>query len=157
AEVTAVENGQADWMFDTPPSDRLNEMSTKYTSQVHINPLTAVWYYAMNVRIPPFNNLKARQAVNYATDHDARVKIYGGPKLASPTCQILPPNFPGYEAYCPYTKNPGAKWSAPDLAKAKKLVAASGTKGAAVKVNTDTTDTNKALGLYFVGVLKQLG
>src|SRR5204863_93087 len=85
-----------DWMFDTPPSDRLNEMSTKYTSQVHINPLTAVWYYAMNVRIPPFNNLKARQAVNYATDHDALVKIYGGPKLASPTCQILPPNIPEY-------------------------------------------------------------
>src|SRR5207248_6859370 len=28
AQVTQVENGQADWMFDTPPADRLNEMST---------------------------------------------------------------------------------------------------------------------------------
>ncbi len=26
AEVTAVENGQADWMFDTPPADRLGEL-----------------------------------------------------------------------------------------------------------------------------------
>ena len=25
--------------------------------------------------------------------------------------------------YCPYTKDPGAKWSAPDMAKAKQLVA----------------------------------
>src|SRR5436190_750173 len=88
---------------------------------------------------------------------DTLVQIYGGPKLAVPTCQILPPNFPGYKPYCPYTKNPGEKWSAPDLAKAKQLVAQSGTKGASVKVNTDTTDTNKALGLYFVDLLNSLG
>jgi peptide/nickel transport system substrate-binding protein len=158
AQVTEVENGQADWMFDTPPADRLNEMSTKYSSQVFINPLTAVYYFAFNVRVPPFNNLKARQGVNYATDRNALVKIYGGPKLATPTCQILPPGFPGYKAYCPYTKNPGSgKWTAPDLAKARQLIAASGTKGATVKVNTDTTDVNKAFGEYFVSLLNKLG
>ncbi|HYT50703.1 MAG TPA: ABC transporter substrate-binding protein [Gaiellaceae bacterium] len=158
AEVTQVENGQADWMFDTPPSDRLSEISTKYADQVHVNPLTAVWYFAFNVRIPPFNNLKARQGVNFATDRNALVKIYGGPNLAVPTCQILPPNFPGYKPYCPYTKNPGSgKWTAPDMAKAKQLIAASGTKGASVKVNTDTVETDKALALYFVGLLNQLG
>ena len=158
AEVTQVENGQADWVFDTPPSDRLNEISTKYGDQVHVNPLTAVWYFAFNVRVPPFDNPKARQGVNYATDRNALVKIYGGPKLAVPTCQILPPNFPGYKPYCPYTKNPGSgKWTAPDMAKAKQLIAASGTKGAAVKVNTDTVETDKALGLYFVGLLNKLG
>ena len=158
AEVTQVENGQADWMFDNPPADRLNEISTKYADQVHVNPLTAVWYFAFNVRVPPFNNLKARQGVNYATDRNALVKIYGGPNLAVPTCQILPPNFPGYKPYCPYTKNPGSgKWTGPDMAKAKQLIAASGTKGASVKVNTDTVETDKALGLYFVGLLNQLG
>jgi peptide/nickel transport system substrate-binding protein len=158
AEVTQVENGQADWVFDTPPSDRLNEISTKSGDQVHVNPLTAVWDWAFNVRIPPFNNLQARQAVNFATDRNALVKIYGGPKLAVPTCQILPPNFPGYKPYCPYTKNPGSgKWTAPDMAKAQQLVAASGTKGASVKVNTDTVETDKALGLYFVGLLNKLG
>jgi peptide/nickel transport system substrate-binding protein len=158
AEVTQVENGQADWVFDTPPADRLNEISTKYGNQVHVNPLTAVWYWAFNVRVPPFNNLQARQGVNFATDRNALVKIYGGPKLAVPTCQILPPNFPGYKPYCPYTKNPGSgKWTAPDMAKAKQLIAASGTKGASVKVNTDTVETDKALGLYFVGLLNKLG
>jgi peptide/nickel transport system substrate-binding protein len=158
AQVTQVENGQADWMFDTPPADRLNEMSTKYASQVFVNPLTAVYYFAFNVRVPPFNNLKARQGVNFATDRNALVKIYGGPKLAVPTCQILPPGFPGYKAYCPYTKNPGSgKWTAPDMAKAQQLINASGTKGAVVKVNTDTTDVNKAFGLYFVGLLNKLG
>jgi peptide/nickel transport system substrate-binding protein len=157
AEVTQVENNQADWMYDQPPADRLNEMGTKYADRVHINPLTATYYFAFNVNQPPFNNLKARQGVNFATDRNALVKITGGPKLAQPTCQVLPPNFPGYVQYCPYTKNPSAKWSAPDLAKAKQLINASGTKGASVKVNTDSNDTDKALGLYFVGLLRQLG
>jgi peptide/nickel transport system substrate-binding protein len=158
AEVTAVENNSADWMFDPPPADRLNELVTTYKDRVHVNPLTAIYYFAFNVREKPFDNLKARQAVNFATDRNALVKIGGGPKLAVPTCQILPPTFPGYEPYCPYTANPGSgKWTAPDMAKAKQLIAASGTKGMAVKVNTDTTDTNKALGLYFVGLLNKLG
>ena len=157
AEVTEVENGQADWVFDQIPADRLPELSSKYASQVHVNPLTAVWYMAFNVRQKPFDNLKARQAVNYATDRNALVKIYGGPNLAVPTCQVLPPNFPGYVPYCPYTKGGHAKWTAPDVAKAKTLVAQSGTKGAAVKVTTDTTEVDKALGLYFVGLLNSLG
>jgi peptide/nickel transport system substrate-binding protein len=157
AEVTAVENNSADWMFDQPPADRLNEMATKYADRIHINPLTAVYYFALNTRIPPFNNLKARQGVNFATDRNALVKIYGGPKLATPTCQVLPPNFPGYKPYCPYTKNPGTKWTAPDFAKGQQLINQSGTKGQAVKVNTDTTDTDKAYGLYFVSLLNKLG
>jgi peptide/nickel transport system substrate-binding protein len=159
SEVTAVQNNQADWIFDQPPADRLGELSTaKYASRVHVNPLTSTWYFAFNVNEKPFSNLKARQGVNFATDRNALVKIAGGPKLAVPTCQVLPPNFPGYKPYCPYTKNPGSgKWTAPDLAKAKQLIAQSGTKGAAVKVNTDTTDTDKALGLYFVGLLNKLG
>jgi peptide/nickel transport system substrate-binding protein len=160
AEVTQVENGQADYIAnaDSIPSDRLNELSTKYPSQVHINPLSATWYFAFNTRIPPFNNLKARQAVNFATDRSALVKIYGGPKLAIPTCQVLPPNFPGYKPYCPYTANPGSgKWTGPDMAKAQQLVQQSGTKGMPVKVNTDTTDVDKAYGLYFIGLLNKLG
>jgi peptide/nickel transport system substrate-binding protein len=158
AETTAVENNQADLMVDQPPADRLNELGQKYASRVHISPLTATYYFAFNVNQPPFNNLKARQGVNFATDRNAIVKIVGGPKLAVPTCQILPPNFPGYQPYCPYTKNPGSgKWSAPDMQKAQQLIDASGTKGAPVKVNTDTTDTDKAMGLYFVGLLKKLG
>ncbi|HEX3266818.1 MAG TPA: ABC transporter substrate-binding protein [Gaiellaceae bacterium] len=158
SQVTAVENNTADWMFDQPPADRLSELSTKYADRVHVNPLTAVWYFAFNTRIPPFNNLKARQGVNYATDRNALVKIYGGPKLAVATCQILPPNFPGYKPYCPYTSGSSTtKWTGPDMAKAQQLINASGTKGAAVKVNTTTNTVDRDLGLYFVGLLNKLG
>ena len=94
--MTAVENGQADWVFDPPPADRLNEIGTKYAAQAHVNPLTAMYYLAMNINIAPFNNIKARQAINWAVDRAAAVRLYGGTNLAQPVCTILPPGFPGH-------------------------------------------------------------
>ena len=126
AQITQIENGKADWTLESPPADRLNEIGTKYAEQAHINTLIANWYLPMNVNLPPFNNKLARQAVNYAVDRNAAVRIFGGPKLAVPGCQVLPAGFPARVDYCPYTKNPGAKWTAPDLAKAKALVEAVG-------------------------------
>ena len=156
-EVTAVENGEADWMFDQPPSDRLGEMGTKYQDQVHVNTLTAWWYAPMNVNIPPFDNLMARQAANFALDRAAMVNLFGGPVLASPICQVLPPGFPGHVDYCPYTANPGDKWSAPDLAKAKDLVEKSGTKGQKVVIIAEDTAVSKAIGTYMQSVLTDIG
>jgi len=159
-EVTAVENNQADEVFDGDviPADRLNELnSAKYASRVHVNPLTADWYFALNTQRPPFNNVKARQAINYAADRSAYVKIGGGPSLAVPTCQILPPNFPGYKPYCPYTAGTDhTKWTGPDLAKAKQLVQQSGTAGMKVVVNSDN-ESNKAIAQQMVSDLNKIG
>ncbi|HJX48739.1 MAG TPA: ABC transporter substrate-binding protein [Gaiellaceae bacterium] len=157
AQITAIENNQADWTLEAPPADRLNEMGTKYAKQVYVNTLTAFWYAPMNTRLAPFNNVKARQAVSYAIDRNALVKIFGGPKLAAPSCQVLPPGFPGHVDYCPYTKNPGATWSAPDVAKAKQLVQQSGTKGAKVTVLSSDDEVNKAVAVYIQSVLNQIG
>jgi len=157
AEVTEIENGQGDWMLEQPPADRLNEIGTKYSSQVHISPLTAFWYLPMNTNLPPFNNLKARQALSYAVDRNATIKIFGGPNLATASCQVLPPGFPGHKDYCPYTKNPGAHWSTPNLAKAKALVKASGTAGQKVTVVSSDDAVNKGVAVYIQSVLNQLG
>ena len=157
AQITAIENGQYDWTLEAPPADRLGEIGSKYASQVHIETLTAFWYAPMNTNLPPFNNLKARQAVNYAIDRNATVKIFGGPNLATPSCQVLPPGFPGHKDYCPYTKNPGTKWSAPDLAKAKQLVKESGTAGQKVAVVSADDEVNKAMAVYLQSVLNQIG
>src|SRR6476646_6545205 len=160
--VTAVENGSADAVFagDSIPADRLNEIDTQYADQTHVNALTADWYFALNVNEPPFDNLQARQAINFAADRTAYVKIAGGPSLAVPTCQILPPNFPGYEPYCPYTAgadSDNTKWTGVDLTKAKDLVDQSGTKGAKVVVNGTTDEVGKALDLQMVSDLKSIG
>ncbi len=157
AEITAVQNGQADWLADQPPPDRLNELGTTYAKRVHVNGLTAFWYLPLNTRIPPFNNAKARQAINYAVDRNAVVKLYGGPQLAAPVCTILPPGFPGHTDHCDYTKNPGTKWSAPDLAKAKQLVQESGTAGLPITVVVSQDDVNASIGEYIQSLLNDLG
>ena len=162
AQVTAVENNQANWAYDPIPADRLNEIGTKYPNQVHVNPLTAMWYMPMNVNIAPFNNVKARQSVNYAIDRAAMVKIFGGTQLAAPVCSFLPPNFPGHVDYCGYTKGatpdaPAKTWTAPDLAKAKDLVKQSGTAGQPVAIVVSDDDVNKQMGIYLQSVLNSIG
>jgi peptide/nickel transport system substrate-binding protein len=156
-EVTAVENGQADFVFDPPPADRLNELGTKFASQVHVNPLTAFWYLTLNVNIAPFNNLQARQAINWAIDRNALVRVYGGPNLAQPACTILPPGFPGHVDFCDYTKGGGNKWAANDIDKAKELVKQSGTAGQEVGIITTDDEVNKGIGEYLQSVLTEIG
>lgn len=157
AAVTAIQNGQADWMFDAPPPDRLTEIGTTYANQVTVHPLTAMWYAPMNTNLAPFDNIKARQAVNYAIDRAAIVKLFGGPNLGQPACQILPPGFPSNVPYCPYTADPGATWSTPDMEKAKALVAESGTAGQEVTIISEDTNVSRAIGVYLQGVLTELG
>jgi peptide/nickel transport system substrate-binding protein len=70
---------------------------------------------------------------------------------------VLPAGFPGHVDYCPYTKNPGKKWSAPDMAKARKLVKESGTAGTSVSVYSPDDEVNKAMAVYVQSVLNQLG
>ena len=86
-------------------------------------------YASLNTRQPPFTNLKARQAVNYAIDRARIIQLYHvAPGQATATCQMLPADFPGHQGYCPYTTGAGdGAWHGPDMAKALRLVRESGT------------------------------
>jgi len=97
-----------------------------------------------------------RRALNYAVDRGRVVGLSGAP-LARPTCQIVPPTATGYRPYCPYTINPDSRglWHAPDLAKARSLVAASGSTGQKVKLWTFSHFITEAR--YIVTVLDELG
>jgi peptide/nickel transport system substrate-binding protein len=126
--ATDVINGRADAFSSTggvPSPKVLTELETRFTSRVHSNPFLQTLSLFLNTRIAPFNNLDARRAVNYATNRAAAVVASGGQEVSQPTCQLLPPSLPGYRRYCPYAFN---------LAKARTLVAASGTRGAKVTV-----------------------
>lgn len=157
AAINAIINGQIDWMFDTPPADRLPEIGSKYASQVHIDPLAAFWYAPMNTNLAPFDNVKVRQAVNYALDRDALVGLFGGEVLAQPVCQILPPDFPGHVDDCLYTKEPGPSWVEPDMEKAQALIDESGTKGQKVTVIAEDNAVARGIGTYIASVLTELG
>ena len=61
--------------------------------------------------------------LNFAIDRDHTVDLLGGPTRLRLTCQIVPPNFQGYEPFCPYTLEPASGvWSAPDLDRAQALI-----------------------------------
>lgn len=160
AAVAAIERGSADWgLFAfpfSPPGDRLEEIRTQYTGQVHVNPLPETEFFALHNRVPPFDDVRVRQALNDAIDRNVLVSLYGGPGLARPACQVLPPGLPGYQPYCPYTlaPRPDGAYTAPRLALARRLVSASHTARMRVRV---LTDPGFAPATYIVSVLRALG
>jgi YVTN family beta-propeller protein len=154
AATRAVEKGEADVAYDFVPPELLTEVSTRYASQLHVDPIPGTYFYLLDARLRPFNDVRVRRALNYAVDRAAVVELAGA-GVAQPTCQVLPPNFPGYRPYCPYTagRSPSGRWVAPDLDRARRLVAASGTKGQRVQVWA----TEKAEGEYVATLLRRLG
>jgi peptide/nickel transport system substrate-binding protein len=110
----------------------------------------------MNSSIPPFDNIDARQAVNFAIDRAHIADLAGGPPDAAITCQLLPPTFPGYQPYCPYTLHPDGRWTAPDMQAAQRLVDASGTRGAQLVLGPTFPQWNDQLE-YLGSVLEELG
>jgi YVTN family beta-propeller protein len=159
--IDDVIHGGADLMSTlgsgAPSSRRLAEIKTRYASQLHTNPAQQTGNLFLNTRVPPFDRLDVRRAVSYAVDRAAAVEIQGGPIVAETTCQMLPPHYPGYRRYCPYTARPtaGGGWTAPDLAKARSLVARSGTRG--MKVTVWDYAPVKGIGPMLVKVLDSLG
>jgi YVTN family beta-propeller protein len=133
AAVSAIQQGKADWLLDygALPAKRRRELEVRSASQLHVNPAPVTDNVILNVRVPPFDDVRVRRALNYAIDRRAIVKFYGGSRAAQPTCQSLPPQIPGFQRYCPYTLHPTRTgvWHAPDLATARRLVSASGTSG----------------------------
>lgn len=147
AQVTAVLTGQADWMFDAPPPDRLPELA-RHPGRVHINPAFAILFVPLNTRLPPFDDVRVRRAFNLAVDRRAAVRLFGGSALATPLCQALPPGLPGHEPFCPYPHDPAA---------ARRLVQDAGAVGQAVTLVTDDAPTSRAIGTYLLDVLRDMG
>jgi len=162
AQTTAVENNHYDWMQDNKPLDRLGELGDRYSDRVHIQALFAIFYVPMNVNLPPFNNLLARQAVNYAVNRQAMAIFYGGRAVADPVCEMVPAGIPGRSGNCFYTKgadvdHPAPAWRKPDLARARQLVEQSGTRGAKVTLIVPNRAVDISMGIYLQNTLRQIG
>jgi YVTN family beta-propeller protein len=159
--VNQIVQGKADWTWDSIPPAELHALEVEDPSQVRTDPEFVVEFIPLNSRVPPFNSLLARKALNYAIDRRKIVEMYGGSTVATPTCQPLLPGMLGYQRYCPYTQHPtpDGAWTAPDLALAKKLVDESGTKGDLVTVwgspNEGAVPPQEAA--YITQVLRSLG
>ena len=150
-----VEQGKADYLLDDVPKSMLDPIATQYTQLAHLYAYRGPWGMYLNVQVPPFNDVRVRQALAFAVDRKQVARLY--PDLADPTCQALVPNFSGYQPYCPYTVDagPAGAWTAPDLGMARSLVAQSQTKGTPVTIWTFVDF--KAPSEYVASVLRSLG
>ena len=135
---TAIVGGHVD--FD-PNLGRLTgrhatDLLVNRTVQVHIHPALVTSFLFLNTKAPPFTQVGVRRALNLAYDRSAAVDGWGGPFAAKPTCQLLPSAIEGYRRHCPDTSHPtdDGRWKGTDLAQARRLVAASGTRGMRVVV-----------------------
>ena len=157
--IRDVVGGKADVVRLAEPwtPSQLSKLELLYASQLHSDPRWNLQALLLNTRVPPFDRLDVRRAINLAVDRAAATDAWGGPNVAEPTCQLLPPNFPSYRPYCPYTagSTKSGKWTAPDLTKAKALVARSGTRG--MKVTVWAWSQAKGFNRVAVKVLRSLG
>ena len=151
-EVRAILQGRADVAprLVEPPLSRsqLTELATRYPSQVHFTTGWRTESFFLNTRVAPFDRLAVRQAVNEAFDRKAFVRLSG--RGVASTCQILPPNYPGYRRACPY--GPGGTAA---IARARRIIRSSGQAGAAVTVWVPSPRT--AQGRFYASFLDDLG
>ncbi len=147
AQVTGVEQNTIDFMVDPPDADRLAEVKAKFADRFRMEESINTYYFWMNTQTAPFNDLRVRQAVNYAMDPEALNRVFGG--RLHPTQQILPPGMPGYDEYKLY--------QGPDMEKAKALIAEANPADKDITVWTDDEPDRKRLGEYYHDLLTQLG
>ena len=157
AQVAAVERGAADIALLPREIRGVTALRRRYGARLRTDPNLGTGYAFLNVRTPPFDDPRVRRALNYAVDRERVAKLFGSREIHQPTCQLLPPYFPGYVPTCRYTvnPNPAGTWIGPDLATARRLVAASGTRG--MKVEFWGARPWGAVGRYFRSLLNALG
>jgi len=116
--IAKIKRGQADLSLDTLPPSELPRLKGDpgYRERLRITPIGTLYYIFMNVRVKPFDDLRVRQAVCYAIDKRALLKVWAGQGIIAN--EILPPEFPAFQ---PLDLYPG-----PDLDRARELLAEAG-------------------------------
>jgi len=113
-----LEKGEIQLMGDPPPGADWTRISADpaWKDRIEVEATVNTTYIAINTGMPPFDNVKVRQALNYAIDKQRIVQLLNG--RATVANQVLPPLMPGYDSsYTGYEYNPD---------KAKSLLAEAG-------------------------------
>ena len=151
----ALQNGEVDWL-ETPVSDLIPLFRKSPNVVVDIaDPLGNIGSFRMNHLYPPFNDVRARRAVQMALSQADYMQAVVGED------DSLWKTLPGY--FTPetplYTENGGEPLKGPrDYEGAKKLLADAGYKGEPITllVATDVAITN-SMGDVTADLLKKIG
>lgn len=93
--VTKLMNGETDIIFDVSP-DSIESIEEDADFEILMQPSPHLWYAGLNIRKEPFDDMKVRQAVNYAVDKEAIVEdILKGTGVVA--TQPLAPVYSGHD------------------------------------------------------------
>lgn len=141
--IAALEAGDVDLISDVPPA--YVKKTPKGIKTVTI-PGTRAFFLAMNVNMKPFNDVRVRQAMNYAVDVDSIIKnVLNG--LARRIDNPLLPEAFGYSPTPVYSYDP---------AKAKSLLAEAGYPNG-FEMGIDVEPTLKEMAEALAGQLGAVG
>jgi len=104
-----LQNGEIDVPGDGIPPAKFTEVMADPAQAARVveGGQLHTGYITLNVKMPPFDNVAVRQAVNMAINKDRIVQIING--RAVPATQPLPPSMPGYtQGYAGYSFDPEA-------------------------------------------------
>ncbi len=151
SEAQQVLSNQAD-VFDpgdTLPPSLLPQIQSQASDRFAREPIPSTFYFFMNTTKAPFNNPAARQAVNYAIDRQAMVRLASG--FLKPGCFFLPEGIVGHPtSACPYG-------TTPNLAKAQQLVKQAGLAGTPVTVWGEQRSPRREYVDYYTDLLNKIG
>ena len=90
------DSGEIDFLPGIPPSEFPYVMKTPALRKLTLNKSTVrTDYIGMNCQMPPFTDVRVRQAFNYAINKKKLVAVANGRGVFA--LGVLPPNLPGYD------------------------------------------------------------
>ena len=147
-QVTQIVNNDLDFMIDNPPADRVGELRGQYEGERFRQFTTpSTFYFFMNSEVPPFDDLKVRQAVNYAIDPDAINRVQGG--VIEEVNETLPEAVPGYRDWPDLYPH--------DVNRARALIREAGAEGERVTVWGNPENPTQQTIEYYADVLNDIG
>lgn len=137
---------------DTIPPTLLPQIKAQASDRFRAEPTLSTNYFFLNVSVPPFDNILARQAVNYAIDRRAMVRLASG--FLRPSCTFLPQALAGsLHGRCQYETAAGG----PKLAVARQLLKRAKLVGYPVTVWGYYAAPFKQWTDYYTSVLNSIG
>ena len=151
-----VISGKLDYMQDPPPADIKPEVKAKYSDRYEEITAASTYYMFMNTQVPPFDDPKVREAVNWGVDKPGLARLFAGE--VAPGCSFLPPGVPGFDEAldvddCPWG-NPNEP---PDLEKARQMIKDAGVDGMEVTVYGNNDDPTDKVTEAYADMLNQMG
>jgi peptide/nickel transport system substrate-binding protein len=114
--VALLRSGDVDVAYSLP-LESIPDLEQDPNLTVFNMPTTMITMLIMNVHTPPFDNVKVRQAINYAVPYDTIMQQVVG-NMGQRSYNYVPVGMPGYDTTVPHYDT--------DIAKAKQLLAEAG-------------------------------